>query len=86
MKSNMKQTEGSKVVACVYSDDNEPTWQDKLKNQMGYAATSNCADKVHGKHANRGVENAKQLLDDLGLKKSTESDRPEKAEDRINGD
>jgi DNA-directed RNA polymerase subunit N (RpoN/RPB10) len=43
------------------------------------------ADKVHGKHPNRGVENAKQVLDDLGVKKFTERDGGEAKEDEVNG-
>lgn len=83
MKSKLKQSDGSKVVKVVTSDDNTPTWQDRLKNQMGYAAASNAAAQVHGKHPNRGVENARQLLDDLGVKSYTENDQAEAAQDRL---
>jgi hypothetical protein len=41
---------------------------------MGYAQISHVADKIHGKHANRGVESAEQLLDDLGKKSYTKHD------------
>jgi hypothetical protein len=73
---------GGKQVDCVYSDDNTPTWQDKLKNQMGFAAASHAADQVRGK-TNRGHEDQRQLLEDLGVKSYTENDQAEAAQDRL---
>jgi hypothetical protein len=68
-----------KLVSEVKGGDSAPTWQDKLKNQMGYAQMSDLATKVHGKGNKHGAEDATQLLSDLGVKSITESDRPEKA-------
>jgi hypothetical protein len=73
---------GGKQTQCVYSDDNTPTWQDKLKNQMGFAATSHAADQIKGK-TTRGHEDAEQLLLDLGVKPYTENDQAEAAQDRL---
>jgi hypothetical protein len=68
-----------KLVKEVKGGDSAPTWQDKLKNQMGYAQMSDLATKVHGKGNKHGAQDAEQLLSDLGKKSTTESDRPEKA-------
>lgn len=72
-----------KQVACVYSDDNTPGWEDRLKNTMGWSAASHCADQIHGKHPNRGVEDAEQILLDLGVKPYTENDQAEVVQDRL---
>ena len=64
---------------CYTGGDPAPTWEDKLKNQMGYGQTSDLARKIHGKGNKHGAEDAEQLLSDLGVKSTTESDRPEKA-------
>jgi len=64
---------------CYTGGDPEPTWEDKLKNQMGYGQTSDLARKIHGKGNKHGAQDATQLLSDLGVKSATESDRPEKA-------
>jgi len=69
----------AKLVSEVKGGDPAPTWQDKLKNQMGYAQMSDLATKVHGLGRKPGKEVDEQLLSDLGLKSTTESDRPEKA-------
>jgi hypothetical protein len=68
-----------KLVKEVKGGNPEPTWEDKLKNQMGYGQMSDLATKVHGKGNKHGAEDAAQLMSDLGLKSSTENDRPEQA-------
>jgi len=73
---------GGKQVSVVTSDDNTPTWQDKLKNQMGFAAASHAADQIRGK-TNRGHEDQKQLLVDLGVVPYTENDQAEAVQDRL---
>lgn len=79
----IKRDPPEKEVNCVYSDDNTPTWQDRLKNTMGYSATARCAEQIHGKHANRGELDARQLLSDLGVKGYTENDQAEAVQDRL---
>lgn len=74
-----KHTGAKKLVSEVTGGDPEPTWEDKLKNQMGYGQMSDLAKKVHGKGNKHGAQDAEQLLSDLGVKSATESDRPEKA-------
>ena len=81
----VKRENPEKLVNAVTNGDPDPTWVDRLKNQMGYAGMSSLADKIHGKHPNRGVEDAKQILSDLGVKKYTERDGGEAEEDRQNG-
>ncbi len=73
---------GGKQVSHVTSDENDPTWQDRLKNNMGFSAASRCADKIHGK-TTRGHEDQKQLLVDLGVVPWTESDQAEAVSDRL---
>jgi len=63
--------------------DNAPTWEDRLKNQMGYGQMSDLAKKVHGKGNKVGAEIQEQLLSDLGVKTTTENYVPEEVEDRF---
>jgi hypothetical protein len=79
----IKRENPEKLVSEHFSDDNAPSWIDRQKNQMGYAATSNCAAQVHGKHPNRGVQDARQVLSDLGVKGYTENDQAEAVQDRL---
>jgi hypothetical protein len=74
-----KHTGAKKLVNEFTGGDPEPTWEDKLKNQMGYGRTSSIAKKIHSDKSKNGAEDADQLMSDLGLKSSTENDRPEKA-------
>ena len=74
-----KQKRGEKQGQCYTGGDPEPTWEDKLKNQMGYGQMSDLAKKVHGKGDKHGAQDAAQLLSDLGVKSATENDRPGKA-------
>jgi hypothetical protein len=74
-----KHSNAQKLVNEYTGGDPAPTWEDKLKNQMGYGQTSDLAKKIHGKGNKHGAEDATQLLSDLGVKSTTESDRPEKA-------
>lgn len=74
-----KHTGAEKLVNEYTGGDPAPTWEDKLKNQMGYGQMSDLATKVHGKGNKHGAQDAEQLLSDLGKKSTTESDRPEKA-------
>jgi len=78
----IKRPKPEKLVNSVMSDNNDPTWMDRLKNTMGFSAASHAADQIHGKHPNRGVEDAHQVLEDLGRKKYTENDGGEAEEDR----
>jgi hypothetical protein len=76
----IKKHSNAEKLVCEYTGgDPAPTWEDKLKNQMGYGRTSDLARKIHGKGNKHGAEDATQLLSDLGVKSTTESDRPEKA-------
>lgn len=68
---------------CYTGGDPAPTWEDKLKNQMGYGQTSDLARKIHGKGNKHGAEDARQLLSDLGVKTTTENTGPEMAEDKL---
>ncbi len=72
-----------KLVSEVKGGDPAPTWEDKLKNQMGYAQMSDLATKVHGKGNKHGAQDARQLLSDLGQKTTTENTGPEMAEDKL---
>jgi hypothetical protein len=74
-----KHGSAQKLVKEFTGGDSAPTWEDKLKNQMGYGQMSDLAKKVHGKGNKHGAEDATQLLSDLGVKSTTENDRPEKA-------
>lgn len=76
-----KHTGAEKLVHEVTGGDSAPTWENKLKNQMGYAQMSDLATKVHGKGNKHGAEDATQLLSDLGVKTTTENTGPEEAED-----
>ena len=68
-----------KLVKEVKGGDPEPTWEDKLKNQMGYGQMSDLAKKIHGKGNKHGAEDADQLLSDLGRKSATENTGREKS-------
>jgi hypothetical protein len=80
-----KHTGAAKLVSEFTGGDNAPTWEDRLKNQMGYGQTSDLARKVHGWSnpggSKAGAEDAEQLLSDLGVKTTTENTGPETAED-----
>jgi hypothetical protein len=68
-----------------YTDgDPAPTWEDRLKNQMGYGQMSDLARKVHGKDSGKhpGVEDATKILSDMGVKTTTENYTAEEVEDR----
>ena len=72
-----------KLVSEVKGGDPAPTWENKLKNQMGYGQMSDLATKVHGKGNKHGAQDARQLLSDLGVKTTTENTGPEMAEDKL---
>jgi len=72
-----------KLVNEVTGGEAAPTWEDRLKNQMGYGQMSDLARKVHGKGNKHGAEDAYQLLSDLGVKTTTENTGPELAEDAM---
>ena len=76
---------GGKQVDLTTSDDHTPQWEDRLKNQMGFATTSNCARARPGndKIRDRGVKEQKRLLDNLGVKPYTENDQAEVVQDRL---
>lgn len=75
-----KKHTGAEKLVCEYTGgEKTPTWEDQLKNQMGYGQMSDLATKIHGKGNKTGAEDASQLLSDLGKKSFTENDRPEKA-------
>ncbi len=63
--------------------DSAPTWEDRLKNQMGYGQMSDLAKKIHGKGSKIGDQIQEQLLSDLGVKTTTENYVPEEVEDRF---
>ncbi len=73
----------AKLVNEFTGGDNAPTWEDRLKNQMGYGQTSDLAKKIHGKGNKTGAEDAEQLLSDLGVKTTTENYVPEEVEDKF---
>jgi hypothetical protein len=74
----------AKLVEEFTGGDNAPTWEDRLKNQMGYGQTSDLARKIHGfSHKKIGPEDQEQLLSDLGVKTTTENYVPEEVEDRF---
>lgn len=75
----IKKHTAAKLVSEVTGGDPAPTWQDRLKNQMGYGQMSDLATKVHGKGNKTGPEDADQLLSDLGKKSTTLNTGPEKA-------
>lgn len=78
----IKSHKGAEKLGQEYmGGDPAPTWQDRLKNQMGYGQMSDLATKVHGKGDKHGAEDARQLLSDLGVKTTTENTGPEMAED-----
>jgi hypothetical protein len=74
-----KHTGANKLVSEFMGGDPMPTWEDKLKNQMGYGQMSDLARSVHGKGNKTGPEDAEQLLSDLGKKSSTIAGRTEAA-------
>ena len=76
-----KYPNAAKQGQCYTGGDPAPTWEDKLKNQMGYGQTSDLARKIRGKGNKTGPEDAEQLLSDLGVKTTTENYTPEQAED-----
>ncbi len=76
-----KHTGACKLGQEYMGGDPAPTWEDRLKNQMGYGQMSDLARKVHGKGNKTGAEDAEQLLSDLGVKTTTENTGPEMAED-----
>ena len=78
-----KHTGAAKLGQEYINGDPAPTWEDRLKNQMGYAGMSDLAKKVHGKGNKHGAEDARQLLSDLGVKSTTENYEPEMAEDKF---
>lgn len=76
----------AKQVDCKYGDDNTPQWDDRLKNQMGYAAASNLAREIHTPKNGvdgRGTPNSRQRLIDLGVKGFTENDQAEAVQNRL---
>jgi len=81
--TSLNRKNAEKLVKAVTSDDNEPTWQDRLKNNMGYSAAARCAEQIHGAGKGRGHLDAKQLLDDLGVKPYTENDQAEVVQNRL---
>jgi len=78
-----KHTGAKKLINEFTGGDPAPTWEDKLKNQMGYGRTSDLARKIHSDKSKHGAEDARQLLSDLGVKTTTENTGPEMAEDRL---
>jgi hypothetical protein len=86
MKKSIHGEKVHKLVNEFTGGDPAPTWEDKLKNQMGYGRTSSLAPKIHGwssggdKH---GARDQEQLLSDLGVKTTTENTGPEEAEDKM---
>jgi hypothetical protein len=72
-----------KLVREFKNGDGTPTWEDRLKNQMGYNHMGDLATKVHGKGNKHGAEDARQLLSDLGVKSYTENDQAEAVQDRL---
>ena len=73
----------AKQGQCYTGGDPAPTWEDRLKNQMGYGQTSDLARKIKGKGQKIGAEDQEQLLSDLGVKSTTENYEPEMAEDKF---
>lgn len=78
-----KHTGAQKLGQEYINGDPTPTWEDRLKNQMGYAGMSDLAKKVHGKGNKHGAEDARQLLSDLGVKGYTENDQAEAVQNRL---
>jgi len=74
-----KHTGAEKLVNEFTGGESAPTWEDRLKNQMGYGQTSDLAKKIHGKGNKTGPEDAEQLLSDLGKKSTTINTGPDKA-------
>lgn len=74
-----KHTGAAKLVNEFTGGEAAPTWEDRLKNQMGYGQTSDLAKKIHGKGSKNGAEDADQLLSDLGKKSTTLNTGPDKA-------
>jgi hypothetical protein len=77
-----KHTGAKKLVTEITGGDPAPTWENKLKNQMGYAHMSNIAHGITGK-GKSNYEDQAQLLSDLGVKTTTENTGPEMAEDAM---
>ena len=78
-----KYPNAAKQGQCYTGGDPAPTWEDRLKNQMGYGQTSDLARKIHGKGDKIGAQIQEQLLSDLGVKTTTENYEPEQVEDRF---
>ena len=74
-----KHTDAEKLVYECTGGDSAPTWEDRLKNQMGYAQMSHLATEMRGKGNKTGPEDAEQLLSDLGKKSTTLNTGPDKA-------
>jgi hypothetical protein len=74
-----KHTDAEKLVCEYTGGDPAPTWENKLKNQMGYAQMSDLANKIHGKGNKNPGDDAEQLLSDLGKKSTTINTGPDKA-------
>ena len=80
----IKSHKGAHKLGQEYMNgDPAPTWENRLKNQMGYAGMSDLAKKVHGKGSKIGEQDPRQVLSDLGVKSTTENYEPEMVEDKF---